>query len=113
MRKLCIILGFIAALLAVVLAVTPLSNLAIAPAIIAFLSGLCAFLISKKHEQSKKPVQYIFLLIIIAVSITIYKAVFNTVEVGDTQELLDKEKASEEEAIEELEDLDLGDLETE
>lgn len=43
MRKFLVILGFIAAILAVVLAVTPLSNIALIPAIVAFILGLAIF----------------------------------------------------------------------
>ena len=50
-----------------------------------------------------------FLITIIALTVTTYKAIFNTVEVGDTQELQDKEAVSEEEAIEELNDIEIED----
>jgi membrane-bound ClpP family serine protease len=111
MRKLCVILGFIAAVLAVVLAVTPFSKMALIPAIIAFVFGLVIFYISK--EQSKKVIQYIFLLTIISVVITTYKAVFNKVEVGNTEELEDRVKESEEDSKEILEDLDLEEIDFE
>ena len=111
MRKLFVILGFFTAVIAVILAVTPLSNLSIAPAIAAFASGMAVLYISNKKGRSKKVIQYIFLLTIIAISLTIYKAVFNEVELGDTQELIDKEKVSEEEALQELDDIDFDDIE--
>lgn len=110
MRKLCIILGFTAALLSVILAVTPLSKIALLPAIIAFVFGLIILFLSK--EQSKKVIQYIFLLAIIAISITTYKSLFNKVEVGNTEELQDRVKESEEDSKEILEDLDLEEIDT-
>ncbi|WP_417882458.1 FUSC family protein [Xanthomarina gelatinilytica] len=113
MRKLFIILGIIASVLALVLAVLPLSNLAYFPAIAALLFGLMAFYISNKNSQSVKTVQLVFLLTIIALSISIYKSIFQTVEVGNTEELQVREQQSEEEAIEELEDLDLEELDLE
>jgi len=87
MKKLCIILGFIAAILAVILAVTPLSNLTIFPLVIAFLCGLIVLFISKKQKNKTKTIQYIFLLVIIALTLTIYKGVFNGNEIGDTKAL--------------------------
>ena len=50
MRKLLIILGFIAATLAVILAVTPLSKMAFIPAILAFVFGLIALKFSKAKQ---------------------------------------------------------------
>ncbi|WP_417290146.1 FUSC family protein [Corallibacter sp.] len=113
MRKLFIILGIVSAVLAVLLALLPLSNLAFIPAAIAFICGLIAFVMSNKSGASKKTVVLIFLLTIIALSFASYKAVFTETKVGNTEELQEKEKASEEEAIEELEDLDLEDIDIE
>ena len=111
MRKLFIALGFFTAILAVVLAVTPLSNISIIPSITAFISGLIVLYLSK--EKSKKVVQYIFLLTIISFSITIYKAIFNKTEVGNTEELEERIKESEEDSKEILEDLDIDEIDVE
>ncbi len=107
MRKLFIIIGFLAAIIAVVLSVTPLSNIAIFPAIVAFVSGLIILYFSKKQGQSKKVIQYIFLLTIISIAITTYKAVYNTTELGDMQELEQKEADSVDDAVEELEGIEI------
>ncbi len=48
-----------------------------------------------------------FLLTIIALSLSTYKTIFTTVEVGDTEELIQKEEESEQEAIETLEDIEI------
>lgn len=110
MKKLFIILGILASVLAVILSVLPLSNLAFLPAIAAFIFALIAFYISNKENSSKKTIQLIFLLTIIALSISTYKSLFHTVEVGNTEELQEREKQSEENAIEELEGLDLEEI---
>ncbi|PKQ46184.1 FUSC family protein [Confluentibacter flavum] len=110
MKQVFIILGLIAAILATILSVLPLSNLAIFPAIAALIFGLIAFYLSKKAGYVKKIIQFTFLLTILALSITIYKAVFTKVEVTNTEELIIKEEESKQEAIEELEDLDLEDI---
>jgi len=110
MKKLFTILALIAAILSVVIAVLPISNLAIFPAIIALLFGLLAFYFSKKTGKVKKIIQFIFLLTIISLALTTYKAIFSKTEVTNTQELKEKEKESKENAIEDLEELDLDDI---
>ena len=106
-KKVFIIIGFIAAILAVILAVTPLSNLAIAPIIAAFLSGLVVLFLSKKHNTKTKTIQYIFLLVIISLGLTIYKGVFLKTGITNTEplELLDKENLKGSKEI--LEDIEI------
>lgn len=113
MKKVFIILAVTASILAVVLSVLPVSNLAIFPAILALIFGIIAFYLSKKVGSVKKIIQFSLLLTIIALSISIYKAVFSTAELGETETLTKKETESKEEAIEELEELDLEELEVE
>lgn len=107
MKKIVIILGFITAILALILAVTPLSNLAVIPIIIAFLCGLGVFLLSKKQNIKTKSVQYIFLLTIIALGLTIYNGVFSTAKVGDTEKLEQLEDEILEDSKDLLEDIDI------
>lgn len=78
MKKLFIILGLIAAFTAVVLSVTSLHGMAVTPIIIAFISGLIVIFLSKKEHSKTKTIQYIFLLVIISLSLTIYKGVTKT-----------------------------------
>ena len=110
MRRLFIILGFIASILAVVLSVTPLAKIAYIPAVVALIFGFIAFYVSRQKQYPKKSIQLIFLLTIISLTITTYKAVFTVVEVGNVKGLQLKEKESEEKAIEDLEGLDLEDV---
>ena len=110
MKKILTILGVIAAVFAIVFSVLPISNLAFIPAIFAFAFGFIALYYSKKQGQSKKTIQYIFLLTVIALAITIYRSVYTTSEVNDDIELQEKEKEFEENAIEELEELNIEDL---
>tara|TARA_R110000850_G_C9860380_1_gene456236 strand:- start:75 stop:464 length:390 start_codon:yes stop_codon:yes gene_type:complete len=113
MRKLFIILSLIAAVLAVILSVLPLSNLAFIPAILALVFGLISFYLSNKQNKPKHSIKLAILLTIIALSLTTYKAIFSTSEVGNTEQLEETEQKSEEEAIEELEDLDIEDIDLE
>jgi len=109
MRKLFIIIGFITAILSVVLAVTPLSKISIVPTIIAFVSGLVVLYLSKKQNKSKKVIQYIFLLAIISISLTIYKAIFSTSEVSNVEEIQKKSDESVEDSKNILEGLNIED----
>lgn len=106
-KKLIIILGFVAAILAVILAVTPLSNLAVIPIIVAFFCGLLIVFISKKDNTKTKSIQYIFLLVIIALALTIYKSVYYTSEVGDTEQLEQRDEENLEDSKKLLEDIDI------
>lgn len=108
MRQLFILLGLITSIMAVVLSVTPLSKIAYIPAILALLFGLVAFYFSRQKRYPKKTIQLIFLLTIISLSITTYKAIFTVVEVGNVENLEIKEKESEEQAIKDLEDLEIN-----
>ena len=111
MKKIFIILAIMASIFAIILSVLPISNLAIIPAIAALVFGLVAFYLSKKTGEVKKIIQFTFLLTIMALVITTYKAIFKETEVANTEILEATEIKLEEEAIEELEDLDIEDIE--
>jgi tellurite resistance protein TehA-like permease len=113
MRKFFIVLGIIASVLAIILSVLPVSNLAYFPAIAALIFGLIAYYLSNKNSVSVKTIQLIFLLTIISLSVTIYKSVFNTVEVGNVEELEQREIESQENAEEVLEDIEIEDIDLE
>jgi membrane protein implicated in regulation of membrane protease activity len=107
MKKLFIILGFISAIIAVILAVTPLSNLAVVPIITAFISGLIVVYLSKKQNFKTKTIQYISLLVIIALGLTIYKGFFSSKELGDTEQLEQRDEENLEDSKEILEDIEI------
>lgn len=107
MKTVFVVLGFIASVLSVILAVTPLYKIAFLTAMAALAFGFISLYISKKKQLPKKSIHLMFLLTIIALSVTIYKTIFTTVEVGDTEELIQKEEESEQEAIETLEDIEI------
>lgn len=113
MRRFIIILGIITAVIALVLSTTPLSKLAFIPAGIAILLGAIAYYLARKQNAQKKSVQLLFLMVIIAVGLTSYKAVFSKAEVGNIEELEKKEEASVEDSKEILEELDLEELDLE
>lgn len=105
-KKLIVILGFTTAVLGVILSVTPFSNLAVVPIIIAFICGLLIFFMSKKDQNKPKSIQYIFLMTIIALVLTIYKSVYYTSEVGDTKQLEQRDEDNLEDSKELLEDIE-------
>lgn len=113
MKKALTILAITTSILAIILSVLPVSNLAIFPALASLIFGLGAFYLSKKSGQVKKIIQFSFLLTIIALALTTYKAIFQTTQLGNTDTLIEKEAELKEEAIEELEGLDFDELDTE
>ncbi len=106
MKKLFVILGFTTAILALILSATPLSKIAFIPSGAAFICGIAALIIKKGDSSSKKSIQLMLLMTIIALVVTTYKAVFTTVEVGDTKQLEQKEEELEEESLKDLEGMD-------
>ena len=104
-NKVFIIFGFISALVAVTLATTPLFKLAVAPIIIAFVSGIIVLFLSKKQKTKTKIIQYIFLLVIIALGLTIYQGVFNTPEIENAQQLEQQDGDNVEDSKEILEEI--------
>ncbi|GGH43321.1 FUSC family protein [Mangrovimonas yunxiaonensis] len=111
MKKAFLILGLITAILALVLATLPVSNLAFIPGVIALACGFLALYFAKRAGTPLKTVQLVFLLSVIAMAMATYKSLFTTAKMGNTEELEKREQQSQEEAIEELEELDLEELE--
>ncbi|MCF1192733.1 FUSC family protein [Mangrovimonas sp. AS39] len=110
MKKALTILAIISSILAVILSVLPLSNLAFIPAIGSLIFGLAAFYFANKNNQPKHTVQLAFLLTIIALSIATYKSIFTETEVGNTEALEKKEEESVEDSMEILEGLDTEEI---
>ena len=102
MKKLLVILSLLASILALVLSVLPLSNLAYIPAFTALILGVLSLVI-KKGKVNKKTLNLAFLLTVIALLFTVYKSVFSTTEVGNIDELEQKADQSVIESIETLE----------
>ena len=109
MKKLVIIIGFICAILAIVLAVTPLFQIALIPLIIALIALFFIYIVIKKTGIQSKSIQYISVLVIMALTIVIYKFMFSTSTVGDTQDLELKEQESVEDSKNLLEEIEIID----
>ena len=102
MKKTLIILGLISAILSAVLSVLPVFKLAIFPGILALLCGIGALILAKKQVSSTQTIQLIFLIVILSFTLSLYKTIFTKVEVGNTEDLEQREVEKVEEAKEEL-----------
>jgi len=114
MKKTTRVLATVFAIIAIILSVLPLYSIAIFPLIAAVICLVIAYTLSKKSGEVAKIIQFTLFLVLISAGLIIYKAGFNkTEEIKETKEMVEKEAESKKEAIEELEDLDLEDLELE
>lgn len=76
MKKLIVVIGFVAVALALILAASQFFNIAYVPAIVALLLGFFGLYLSKQKNTSKKSIQLIFLLTGIALILATYKTIF-------------------------------------
>lgn len=114
MKKTTRILATVFAVIAIVLSVLPLYSIAVFPLIAAVLCLIIAYRLSKKSGDVNKIIQFTLFLVLISAGLIIYKAGFNkTEQIKETPEMVEKETESKKEAIKELEDLDLEDLDLE
>lgn len=107
MVKILNILGLSLVIMTLLFSVLPLSNLAFIPGVCAFICGGISVYFSKKSGAPRKIIHYIFLLTFMSLLLATYKLVFNESKVLNTHELLEKAKESEQDAIDELEELDI------
>ena len=87
MKKILVTIGLITAILSAVLATLPVFNLAIFPGILALICGIIALIKAKKEKSSTQIIQLVLLIVILSLSLTAYKSVFNKAEVGNTEAL--------------------------
>lgn len=109
MRSLVTTLAVLAALLGLALTILPFGIIALIPIVIAFILGYVAFKMTVKEGKNTKFVKVIFLITIVALALSIYRSVFDENVVEDDIETIEKEQKSEEDAIEELEGIDIED----
>lgn len=105
MRALLIIIAIITTIVALALAILPFGNLALIPIGIALIFTFLAMKQLQKDGKSTGIIKIVFLAIIIALSLTLYRSLFTTNEVLETEQTIKNEKQSEEDAIKELEDI--------
>lgn len=107
MRILITTLAIIAASLGLVLSILPFGAIALIPIVIAFILGFIAYKMAQKDGANTKLVKVVFLITIIALVLSIYRTVIEDNVVENDIETIEKEKQSQEDALEELEDLDI------
>jgi hypothetical protein len=107
MRLIITTLAIIAAILGLALSILPFGNIALIPIVIAFILGFIAFKMAQKEGKNTKLVKVVFLITIVGLGMSIYRSVFDENVVEEDIETINRDKASEEDAIEELEDLDI------
>lgn len=107
MKKTLILFGLTSGIIALVLAVTKFSKFAIIPIVVAFATGLIILFISKKQHIKTKSIQYIFLMVIIALGFTIYKNIFSKTVINTDEQPINTTKADvkNENKIESTEDI--------
>jgi len=109
MRILVTTLAIIAAILGLILSILPFGPIAFIPIVIAFILGFIAFKMAQKNRANTKLIKIVFLITIIALVLSIYRSVFETNVVENDIETIEKEKQSKEDAIQELEGLEIED----
>lgn len=82
MRRTTLITGLISSFVAVILAATSNYPYVYIPVIASLVLGLISFYLSRKHQYPTKPVQFIFIVAVIAISMAIYKSLYSNPESG-------------------------------
>ena len=107
MKKTVSIFAFASIILALILSILPIYIIAYIPAVIGMVCAFVLWKINQKSNTNSTAFKVLVFLIIASLSITSYRVFFTTSEVIDTKNIQQKEQQSEEEAIEELEGLEL------
>ncbi|MCB0463806.1 MAG: hypothetical protein R2816_07485 [Flavobacteriaceae bacterium] len=106
MRVLVITLSIILTIISLIFSILPFGYIALIPIIAAFVSGLIAFKLLQKEGKSTTIIKVLFAIITISLGLAIYNALKpNEIEVD--QETIELQKQSDEETLEELEDIEI------
>lgn len=87
--------------------ILPFGAIAFIPIILSLIFGLLAFKLTKQEAKNVNLIKIVFLVVIVALSITIYRTFIEENTIDNNIESVEKEKKSEEEAIEELEGIEI------
>ncbi|MBT8258881.1 MAG: hypothetical protein KJO49_10450 [Bacteroidia bacterium] len=107
MRTLLLIIGFLAAILGLIMTVLPFGYLGFLPVVLALIIGFIVFKMDKSQNASGKASKIIIAIGVIGLALGLYRTIFDTNVVADDQEVIKQEEESLEEAKKELEDLDI------
>ncbi len=107
MKILYTTLAIISVVLSLILSILPFGNLAFIPIVLAVLFSFLLLKESRKEGKSTNLIKVLFLGIIVSLSVSIYRSIFTKNTVVETEQTIEKEKQSEEDALKELEDIEL------
>ncbi len=113
MRIVFISIAAITAVLGIIMAILPFGSIGVLPGIVALITGLITYFISKKNQKPKK-LSILFTIIgVLVVIASGTKSFWVKDEIAIDQEFNQKEENSKEEAIEELKEIenDLDEIE--
>lgn len=107
MRLVVTTLAILSAIIGLTLSILPFGTIALLPIILAFILTFIAYKMAQKEKANTKFVKVIFLVTIVAFLLSLYRIAFDENIVENDIETIEKEKQSKEDALEELEDLDI------
>ena len=107
MRTLLLIVGFLAALLGLIMTILPFGALGFIPVLLALIVGFISLRKSKAENVSGMASKIILALGVVGLLIGVYRMAFDTNVVADDQEVIKQEEESLEDAKKELEDLNI------
>ena len=107
MKILYTTLAIISVVLSLILSILPFGSLAFIPIVLAIVFSFLLLKELKKEGKSINLVKVLFLGIIVSLSVSIYRSLCTENTIVETEQTIEKEKQSEEDAIKELEDIEL------
>lgn len=108
MKVLITTLSIIIAIIGLALSILPFGYIAILPIIVSFILGLIAFKQMQKDGKNTTIIKIVFTVLIISLGLSIYNALKPN-EINVDQETIEQQKQSDEETLEELEDIEIDD----
>ncbi|PTM04416.1 MAG: hypothetical protein DA407_13040 [Bacteroidetes bacterium] len=108
MKVLITTLSIIIAIIGLALSILPFGYIAILPIIVSFILGLIAFKQMQKDGKNTTIIKIVFAILIISLGLSIYNALKPN-EINIDQETIEQQKQSDEETLEELEDIEIDD----
>lgn len=109
MKIIYLTFGIISVILSLILSILPFGKLAFIPIITGTILTFLLYKEYKKEGYKTGLIKILFLGIIVSLAVSIYRAIFTENKVVETEKTIEKEKQSEEDAIKELESIDIDD----
>ena len=107
MRTLLIIVGFLAAVLGLIMTILPFGALGFIPVALALIIGILSLRMSRTEGASTTPSKLIIILGGLGLILGIYRTVFDKNVVTEDEEIIRQDEESLEDAKKELEDIEI------